>query len=131
MYELPDELLNGLDLKIILVYGEMSVTVYSFLSIWNFIPGWRKENKTCKHFISGSNFKMSMFFFNFWRMYSNMLSNLTCLNIMIVWIQWNIRPLYKKWSPKRKRIRKQCKNIFIVSIIFFLKFRKDWNFFLL
>ena len=29
---------------------------------WNFIPGWKKEKKTCKHFIPGWNFKMSMFF---------------------------------------------------------------------
>ena len=41
---------------------------------WNFIPGWKKEKKTCKHFIPGWNFKMSMFLINFWRMYSNMLS---------------------------------------------------------
>ena len=53
---------------------------------WNFIPGWKKEKKTCKHFISGWNFKMSIFFFNVWRMYSNMHSKWTCLNIMKVWI---------------------------------------------
>ena len=29
---------------------------------WNFILGWKKEKKTCKHFILGWNFKMSMFF---------------------------------------------------------------------
>ena len=32
------------------------------------------EKKTCKHFIPGWNYKMSMFFFYFWRIYSNMLS---------------------------------------------------------
>ena len=26
--------------EIILIYGEMSLTVYTFLSRWNFIPGW-------------------------------------------------------------------------------------------
>ena len=29
---------------------------------WDFIPEWKKEKKTCKHFILGWNFKMSMFF---------------------------------------------------------------------
>ena len=39
-------------------------------------------------------------------------------------------PLYKKWSSKRKSIKKLKKsNIFIISIIFFVKFRKNWNFF--
>ena len=28
----------------------------------NFTPGWEKEKETCKHFIPGWNFKMSMFF---------------------------------------------------------------------
>ena len=77
--------------EIIPVYGEMSRTVYTFLPRWNFIPGWthpgmkdrgeissrdekKKEKKTCKLFILGWNFKMSMFLINFWRMYSNMLS---------------------------------------------------------
>ena len=41
---------------------------------WDLILGWKKEKKTCKHFIPGRNFKMSMFLINFWRMYSNMLS---------------------------------------------------------
>ena len=41
---------------------------------WNFISGWKKEKKTCKHFIPQWNFKMSMLFFNFWRMYSDMFS---------------------------------------------------------
>ena len=69
--------------EVIPVYGEMSLTVYTFLARWNFIPEWthpclkerdeissRNEKKTCKHFIPRWNFKMSMF----WRMYSNMLS---------------------------------------------------------
>ena len=35
----------------------------------------KKEKKTCKHFLPGWSFQMSMFFFlNFWHMYSNMLS---------------------------------------------------------
>ena len=41
---------------------------------WNFIPGWKTLKKTCKHFILGRNFKISMLFINFWRMYLNMLS---------------------------------------------------------
>ena len=36
--------------------------------------GEKKKKKTCKHFIPGWNFKMSMFLINFWRIYSNMLS---------------------------------------------------------
>ena len=104
---------------------------------WNFIPGWKKEKKTCKHFIPGWNFKMSMFLINFWRMYSNMLSKVNVFehnesmnewNIRPLykksevpkekeWFQhnesmnkWNIRPLYKKkWSPKRKRMKTTTK----------------------
>ena len=35
----------------------------------------RDEKKTCKHFIPGWHFKISVFFFfNFWRMYSSMFS---------------------------------------------------------
>ena len=106
--------------KIIPVYGEMSV--YKFLPRWNFIPGWthpcqkgrdeissreeKKTKKTCKHFIPEWNFKMSIFFvFIFDVCIQIFFPKLTCLNIMRVWIQWNVRPLYKKWSPKRKRMR--------------------------
>ena len=123
--------------EVIPVYGEMSLTVYTFLPRWNFIPGWKKEKKTCKHFILGWNFKMSMFLINFWRMYSNMLSKVNVFehnesmnewNIRPLykksevpkekeWFQhnesmnkWNIRPLYKKkWSPKRKRMKTTTK----------------------
>ena len=75
--------------EIIPVYGEMSPTVYTFLPRWNFILGWthpcqkdrneistQDEKKMCKHFIPGWNFKMSISFKNFWRMYSNMLSKI-------------------------------------------------------
>ena len=64
--------------EIIPVYGQISFTVYTFLPRWNFIPGWthpcqkdrdeissrdeKKKKKTCKHFILGWNFKMSMIF---------------------------------------------------------------------
>ena len=53
---------------------------------WNFIPGQKKEKKTCKHFITGWNFKMSMFFFNFWRIIKVCFPNSACLNIRKVWI---------------------------------------------
>ena len=63
----------------------MSLTVYTFLPRWNFSSlskrrkfhrGMKKRTKkTCKHCIPIWNFKMSMYFFNFWRIYSNMLSN--------------------------------------------------------
>ena len=49
--------------EIIPVYGEMSLTVYTFLPRWNFIPvkktgikfhpGIKKERKMCKDFIPG------------------------------------------------------------------------------
>ena len=89
-------------------YGEMSLTFYTFFPRWNLILGWnfisewKRERKTFKHFMPGWNFEMGMFFKNFWRMYSlskvNMMSEL-----YEVWTWWNIRPLYKKWSPKRKK----------------------------
>ena len=104
--------------EIIPVYGEMSLTVYTFLPRWNFIPGWTHSCQKDRDEISSRMEKRRVntsswdeilkwvcfffFFGHFWRMYSNML---TCLNIMKVWIQWNIRPFYKKWSPKRKRMR--------------------------
>ena len=68
--------------EIIPVYGEMSLTVYTFLPRRNFIPGWTHSalkdrwnlisglKKTWKHFILGWNEHV---FFNFGRMYSNML----------------------------------------------------------
>ena len=62
--------------EIIPVYGEMSLTLYTFLPRWNFIPWWKILKKTSKHFILGWNFKMSMFFINFWRTYLNMLSKI-------------------------------------------------------
>ena len=62
--------------EIMPVYVEMPLTVYTFFAEmkfdpgmnsslskrqgWNFIPRWKKEKKTCKHFIPGWNFKMSM-----------------------------------------------------------------------
>ena len=46
------------------VFAEM-ISSLSKKQGWNFIPGLKKEKKTCKHFISGSDFKMSMFFWVF------------------------------------------------------------------
>ena len=40
---------------------------------WNFTLRWKKENNTSKCFIPGWSFKMSMFFFNFWWMDSNIM----------------------------------------------------------
>ena len=34
--------------EIIPVYGEMSLTVYTFLPRWNFIPGWKTGMKKRK-----------------------------------------------------------------------------------
>ena len=128
----------------------MSLTVYTFLPRWNFIPGWTHpcqkdrdkisswdEKKTCKHFIPGWNLKWACFFFYFWLMYYwNMLSKVSVfehnesMNIMK-----HKASLYKKfrkekgWGQQLKY--KNFKNIFIISIIFFMKFRKDWTFLLL
>ena len=53
--------------------------------------------------------KWVCFFFFFFSIFDLCIQicfpKLTCLNVMRVWIQWNRRPLYKKWSPKRKRMR--------------------------
>ena len=68
--------------------------------------GMKKRKKTCKHFISGWNFKMSIFFFFFFFFdvcIQICFPKLACLNIMK--ILWNKRLLYKKWCPKRKRMR--------------------------
>ena len=70
---------NSSWVEIIPVYGEMSLTAHTFLSRWDFILGWthpcqkdrdeilswgeKKIKRTCKHFIPGWSFKMSMFSF--------------------------------------------------------------------
>ena len=88
---------------------------------WDFILGWKKEKKTCKHFIPGWNFKMNMFFINFWRMYSNMLSKVNVFEHNESMNEWNIRPLYKKSEvPKEKEWRQQVKNQKRKNILFLL-----------
>ena len=72
-------------------------------SSWDERQGWKKEKKTCKHFILGWNFKMSMFFLIC--MYSSMFSKFSCLNIKI--------PLHERIS--NKNISK-----FIARLSFFL-----------
>ena len=64
--------------------------------------GWKKEKKTCKHFIPGWNFKMSMFLIIFWRMYLNMLSKVHVFEHNESMNEWNI-------SPKRKRMKATSK----------------------
>ena len=86
---------------------------------WDFMPGWKKEKKTCKHFILGWNFKMSMFLINFWRMYSNMLSKVNVFEHNESMNEWNIRPLYKK-SEVPKEWRQQVKNQKSKNILFLL-----------
>ena len=61
-----------------------------FIPEWNFTCRhplrWKKEKKTCKHFISGWNFKMSMFFFFIFDVCIQIcFPKLTYLNIMRVW----------------------------------------------
>ena len=69
-----------------------------------FHHGMTKEKKTCKHFTQDEILKWTCFF-NFWRMYSSMISKFNMfehnesMNIV------TLRTLYKKWSPKRKRMR--------------------------
>ena len=69
--------------KIIPVYGEMLLLTRF---CWDERQGWKKEKKTCKHFIPGWNFKMSMFFLIFDVCIQVCFPNSTCLNIMKVWI---------------------------------------------
>ena len=88
---------------------------------WNFIPGWKKEKKTCKHFILGWNFKMSMYLISFWRMYSNMLSKVNVFEHDENMNEWNIRPLYKESEvPKEKEWRQQVNNQKRKNILFLL-----------
>ena len=72
-----------------LLYGEMSLTVYTFLPRWNFISGWihpcqkdrdeilsQDEKKTKRRVNTSSRYEILKWacFFNFWRIHSNMLS---------------------------------------------------------
>ena len=87
----------------------------------SFHPVMIKRKKTCKHFIQGLNFKMSMFLINFWRMYSNMLSKVNVFEHNESMNEWNIRPLYKKSEvPKEKEWRQQVKNQKRKNILFLL-----------
>ena len=76
---------------------------------WDFILGWKKEKKICKHLIRGWNFKISMFLINFWHIYSNKLSKVNVFEHNESMNVVNIRPLFKKWSLKRKRMRTTSK----------------------
>ena len=88
---------------------------------WDFIPEWKREKKTCKHFILGWNFKMSMFLINFWHMYSNMLSKVHVFEPNESMNKWSIRRLYKKSEvPKEKKWRQQVKNQKRKNILFLL-----------
>ena len=75
--------------KIIPGYGEMSLSVYTFLPRWNFIPGWthpcqkdrdgissRKEEKKKRRVNTSSPDEILKWvcFLIFWRIYPNMLS---------------------------------------------------------
>ena len=77
------------------VYGEMSLTVYTFLLRWNFTLGWNHPSQKdmkfhhgmmCKRFILWLNFEMSILIYIFWLIYSNMLSKVNILNIIRVLI---------------------------------------------
>ena len=85
--------------EIIPAYGQVALTVYTFLLRRTFIQGWtnpyrndrdeisvrgEKKKKTRKHFIPRWNFALCKFAFNFWRMYSICFPTLTHFNIMKV-----------------------------------------------
>ena len=106
--------------EIIPVYYEMSVTVYTFLPRWNFIPGWthpcqkdrdeissRDEKKKKRRVNTSSRDEIlkSVCFFNFWHMYFNMLSKVSISeHIDSMNIMKHKASLWKKRSPKRKRM---------------------------
>ena len=93
------------------------------ISSWDERQGWdeKKKKKTCKHFIPGWNFKMSMILINLWRMYSNKLSKVNVFEHNESMNEWNIRPLYKKSEvPKEKEWRQQVKNQKRKNILFLL-----------
>ena len=71
--------------KIIPVYGEMSLTVYTFLPRWNFIPDEKKKNKRVNTSSRDEILKWACFF-NFWRIIQVCFPNSACLNTMKVWI---------------------------------------------
>ena len=72
------------------LWWNVSYCLHDFAEI-KFHPGMKdrdekKEKKTCKHFILGWNFKMSMFFLIFEVCIQVCFPNSTCLNTMKVWI---------------------------------------------
>ena len=110
-----------------------------FLPRWNLIPGWTHPCQKGRDEISSRDEKKKKrrvnisyrdeilkwaCFFNFRRMCSNMLSK---VNVF----EHNGRELWKEKGWEQQVKNQKCKNIFIISIIFFVKFRKDWNFLLL
>ena len=77
------------------VYGEMPLTVYTFLPRWNFILGWthprmkdRDEKKKKRRVNTSSRDEILKWasFFNFWVCIQVCCPNSACLNIMKVWI---------------------------------------------
>ena len=77
---------------------------------WNFIPGWEKEKMTCKYFIPGWNFKMSIFLFNFWRIFSNMLSK---VNV------FEHNESMKRMRTTSKKSKDDLVNYFVSFLLFF------------
>ena len=79
-----------------------------------FHPWMKKGKKRLVNTLSRDEILKWAWFFKkfFWRVYSNMLSKINVFewdNIIRVWMCWNVRPLYKKWSPKIKRMRTTSK----------------------
>ena len=110
------------------LWWNVSYCLHGFAEM-KFCPGMKgrdeissgDEKKTCKQFIPGWNFKMSMFLTNFWRMYSNMLLKVNVFEHNESMNEWNIRPLYKKSEvPKEKEWRQQVKNQKRKNILFLL-----------
>ena len=130
------------------VYGETSLTVYTFLPRWNFIPGWgmkdrdeissRDEKKKKRRVNTSSRDGILKWacFFNFWRMYSIMFSKFNMFehneSTNIVKHKASVKNEARKEKGWEQQVKNQrCKNIFIISFAFFGKFTKDWNFILL
>ena len=84
-------------------------------------PGMKDRDEISSGDEKKTNFKMSMFLINFWRMYSNMLSKVNVFEHNESMNEWNIRPLYKKSEvPKEKEWRQQVKNQKRKNILFLL-----------
>ena len=109
----PCILMNFCKARVLRVRGCLHV---KFQPRKKLVPGWNHPclllfTRFCRHETSSRDESLKGVYMYFWRMNSNMLSKVNVLDIMRVSIQWNITPLNKKWSPKRKRMRTASKKL--------------------